>query len=334
MMQCVGIIAVTLVVTPAAQSRADRIEAATRVSRSLFEQWFGSVPSAPPIAVIRESWPTAPAAMEAASAIALNQARGYWSHQPPTPLMEGVARYLEARAVGRLFELQFARVGAGVDTLRLFGGTYTMAFPNLRFDGPAAGMDRSALSRPAGRAALAVASLERMVGAPRLIGGLRSVFERAPASDQDVVNALNDVFGQDLGWLFESVLAPSTSMNYRISDVRVEACAPAPCQRVLVAVAHDGAASFRLLEVRVDFADGQSASATWDGHDQSRTLIFEGPAAPARVRVDPELKNLLDDNLLDQSRELGSTTNAPIAKWIARWAVWLQDAMLSYSAVI
>ena len=97
---------------------------------------------------------------------------------------------------------------------------------------------------------------------------------------------------------------------------------------------HAGGGSFHPIEVRVDFADGQSASTAWDGRGESRTFTFEGPARPVRVRIDPDLVNLLDDNLIDQHREIGGVTNASVGKWMARWMVWLQDAMLAYSAIV
>ena len=171
------------------------------------------------------------------------------------------------------------------------------------------------------------------MGQPRLTGALRTVSERKPPSDADIIRELSESLGQDTSWLFDAV-DPSQSMNYVLGRVAIVSCEPAPCERVTVDATHAGAGSFRPIEVRVDLADGQSASTTWDGKGESRRFTFEGPSRPVRIRLDPDVVNLLDENLLDQQREIDGVTNAPIGKWIARWMVWLQDAMLAYSAIV
>jgi hypothetical protein len=333
-MVCMAAIAVAiLVAVPAAQSRDDRIAEATRASQAIFERWLGPAPSSTAQPVAISAWPPAPSTMDVEGQVAFELARRYWSAQP-SPLMDGAARYLQSRVVARMFDRAFGRAGSGVEKVRLFGDAWTVSFAQVRFDGPAAGLGRDDLSRPRERAALAFASLERMVGEPRLIGALRAAIEARPATDADLVLALENALAQDLGWLLINALDPSKTMNYRIAAVAVEPCAPAPCHRVELQVRHDGPGVFSDLEVGVDFADGQSASARWDGRDPSRTFTFEAPAPPVRARIDPDFRNLLDDNLLDQSREIGARTNAPLMKWVARWAVWLQDAMLTYSALV
>ena len=323
-----------LVAAPIAQSPDSRSDRASRESLLMLEQWLGPAPAPSPQAAPPpfSAFPESPVTMDVESVAALAVARQWWP-QPTTAVSEGAAIYLQSRIIARLFDLSFGRAGHSADAIRLFGGTYTIAFPQLRFDGPRAGLDGEDSGGPAGRAARAFASLERLVGRPRLIGALRTVIERKPGSDADIVRELSESLGQDTSWLFEAS-GPSTSMNYSIATVAIDSCAPAPCERVTVDARHAGVASFHPIDVRVDFADGQSASTTWDGTGESRRVVFEGPARPVRVRLDPDLVNLLDDNLIDQHREIGGVTNVSVAKWIARWTVWLQDAMLAYSALV
>ena len=270
--------------------------------------------------------------MDVESAVAFDVARRWWPAES-SPLMEGAASYLQSRAVARMFDLSFQHAGAGVERARLFGGTVTIAFPQLRLDGPASGLGRDDFDSRRSRAAHAFASLERLIGQPRLVGALRSVAEQQPRSDEDVNRLLNETLGQDLSWLFESI-DPAKSLNYAIAGVAIEACAPLPCQRVRVEVAHEGAAWFDPIDVRVEFAGGQSAQARWNGRGASHSFVFEGPSNPLRIVVDPEARNLIDDNLLDQSRQFNTRTNVPLTKWVARWIVWLQDAMLAASAIV
>lgn len=333
-MLCLAVAVLLVAVAPAAQSREGRIDAADRAARAVFEPWLGPLRTSRQSLIVDTAWPAAPLTMDIESQVAFEIARRYWRQQPPTVLMDGAARYLQSHAVARMFDLTVGRAGHNVDAVRLFGGAYVYQFQNLRFDGPAAGLGREDMVTPLSRAALAFASLERITSQPRLIGALRTVIEAGPNSDAELMRFLHEALGQDVAWLFDSALDSTKSMNYRIDSVKLEECSPTPCHRVQVVVAHDGNSAFRDVDIRVDFADGQAASLIWHGAERSHTAVFEGPSAPVRARIDPELVNLLDDNLLDQSREIGATTNAPIGKWIARWAVWLQDAMLTYSAVV
>ena len=81
--------------------------------------------------------------------------------------------------------------------------------------------------------------------------------------------------------------------------------------------------------MRVTFADGQHVPASWNGQGH-QSLIFESPAAPTEAVVDPERVLLLDANYLNNRRTTAPATDVPVAKWTARWLVWLQDAMLTY----
>ena len=321
-----------LAAAPIAQTPDARSDRVSRESLLMLEEWLGPPPAPPVEPVVSSAFPESPVTMDVESMAAITVARRWWP-QPMTAVGEGAVIYLQSRVIARLFDLSFGRAGHSSDAIHLFGGTYTIAFPQLRFDGPHAGLDRERLAQPAFRAAHAFASLERLVGQPRLTGALRTVIERKPTSDAEIIRELSESLGQDTSWLFDAV-DPSKSMNYVVRSVAVANCAPEPCERVTVDATHAGAGSFHPIEVRVDLADGQSASTTWDGKGESRRFTFEGPARPVRIRLDPDVVNLLDDNLLDQQREIGGVTNAPIGKWIARWMVWLQDAMLAYSAIV
>jgi hypothetical protein len=353
---CLALIAVTVAATPFAQApdaasiplklsepgapALARAELAARISTALLDEWLGPAPlPTDPIEVI-VPWPPSPATMAVESAVAYEMARRRWTavDRSTTVLMNGAAWYLQSRIVSRLFDWTFGPTRHSADSIRLFGGRYRVAFPQLVFDGPAAGLGRESLDRePMFRAAHAFGSLERLAGQPRTMGALRAIINRHPRSDAEVIGGLGEALGEDINWLFEGVVDPSREMNYAVAAVRVEPCDPSPCQRVSVDVTHEGGGSFGgrdALEVRVDFADGQSAASRWDGREPARTFSFEGPVRPIRVRLDPDSAMLLDTNLLDQTRELDAVTNAPIGKWTARWFVWLQDAMLAFTAFI
>jgi hypothetical protein len=292
--RCVAF-AAAVIAALSAQPRVDRLQDAS----AILEQWLGPPPSPSPSAV--RVTPRRPAAlMETERDTALRLARQWWP-QPAVAMTEGASQYVANHVVAALFDQAFGRAGAGVMSIAMFGGTRVTAFPQLRYDGPAAGLDRSRLNEPAARVALALASIERMAGRPRLIAALRAAVAAQPADDAAAIRALSDGLGQEVGWLFDAALDPEKIMDYAI---------------------------------RALFADGQSASAVWDGQGASKRFAFEGPARPVRVDVDPGHFNLLDTNLIDQQRSMGGATNVSIAKWAARWVVWLQDALLVYTTIV
>jgi hypothetical protein len=43
---------------------------------------------------------------------------------------------------------------------------------------------------------------------------------------------------------------------------------------------------------------------------------------------------LLDRNRLDDRIAVAPAAAIPVAKWLARWAIWLQDAMLAYASLV
>jgi hypothetical protein len=354
-----------------------RVDIAVREAAALYSESLGRPPgpltitdgqlrSGEPTLRVHQSWRSVPQTMDVEIEVAFALARHWWRDASPAAadMTGGASWFLQGRAIARVFDLVHERDGHSVESVRLFGGSYLIAFPQLRFDGPAAGLGRSLLASPAQpitgarlpagvtpvvvRVAHAFASLERLVGWPRLSGALRVATSRTLASNADVITAIGDALGQDVSWLFEPALDPSSKWSYAITGMTVEACQPQPCHRARVDVARLGTAVFSgraeprvgeffsgdAIAIQASFDDGQTASVDWDGRDQARTFTFEGTAPVTGVRLDPSRVMLVDDNWLDQSRVVNGATNAPVLKWISRWVIWLQHAMLTYSAVV
>lgn len=321
-----------------------RAAAAAAESRAVLEAWLGPAPPGSIALVghrssgagslsVPTTWPPAPMAMAVERAVALALAR-HWLHPGgEAPLViEGAARYLQTIVVSRLFDRANGRAGHHAESLRLFGGTYTFSFPHLVLDGATAGLGRErGLGGPDVRSAHAFASLAQLVGEPRTVAVLRALVEARPADDAAAVRVIADSLGQDVAWLFDA-MAADAGIDYAIRSVATEPCEPGPCVRMRVTVTHAGAV-LAGLNLRAEFADGQTASAPWAGGAGSHEFLFEAPAPPVRVGLEPAAALLLDDDQLDHAREMGGVTNAPIAKWTARWFVWLQHAMLAASAI-
>ena len=148
----------------------------------------------------------------------------------------------------------------------------------------------------------------------------------ASGAAADPVTAMSAATGRDLAPVFADASSGGL-IDRTISGLSSEpgSCA-SPCYRTLVSIAPAGAVPFPLL-VRVSFSDGKSIDARWDGRRDQ--LEFESAAPAIGAELDPDRVWLLDRNPLNNARVPPRETNVPVTKWMARWIVWLQDAMLT-----
>ncbi|MEO8678743.1 MAG: hypothetical protein ABI665_06840, partial [Vicinamibacterales bacterium] len=114
------------------------------------------------------------------------------------------------------------------------------------------------------------------------------------------------------------------------SQAHAGTCDGDSCFTTRVTVARLGDAVFG-QQLEVEFSNHQRVSERWDGRDASRTLEFVSSTPAVAARLDSAL--LLDTNRLDDARVTPAPSNVPIAKWMARWLVWVQDAMLDYGVL-
>jgi hypothetical protein len=305
-------------------------------------------------------WP-APATMDLEAQVAFGIGRLWWAHlvagEGDAPLRDGLAWYLQSRVVEELFDLRYYAEGHSRDAVRFFGGAVPWTFRLLRLGRWTAGLGRdtyvtaraprpwpvSGRRHPPGmdagvaRVALAFGTLERHVGWPAPEGPMTL----AAFSDR-----LGASVGQDLSWFFESAFDPLVVYDYAVTGLAASptTCAGAPCVRSTVAVERRGAGVFSgragaplgpfeagdALVLRVRFADGQEVEARWDGRAPLRQFEFEGSTPVAAATLDPDRILLLDASHLDNRRASAGAHNVPVAKWVAQWLVWLQDAVLTY----
>ena len=130
--------------------------------------------------------------------------------------------------------------------------------------------------------------------------------------------------GRDLTTVFNA--AAAGPIDYAIAHVATtEATCAGPCFHTQVSLTAAGPVPFPLL-LRVTFTDGRAVDTRWQGRDR---VEFESTAPAVAVRLDPDRVWLLDRNPFNNARVEPRDTNVPIAKWVARWITWLQDAMLT-----
>ena len=263
-------------------------------------------------------------------------------------MLDGFAWYLQGHAIERLFDRRYLRTAHSAEVVPMFGGAVRWSIPSLRLSRWSAGILRHEREhQAAARYAAMFATLERWIGAPALQSAMFEV-ARLPAdriAAAAIVNTFNSAAGQDLSWLFTAVGDSSVRFDYAVADFASapSSCA-SPCFETTVTVRRigngqiTGRASAPLgdfdagdaIAVRVRFENGEEARATWDGRDESRTFRFQAQARAVSAHLDPDRVVILDDNFLNNQIVPPSPTNAPVAKWMARWLVWMQNTILTY----
>jgi len=349
-------------VTPRAERYRDRIAAATSESLTVYEQWLGPL-TRQPIATTTPNlpWRSPHPFMEVEAHVAYAIALRYWGRgdSGDTTVARSLSWYLQSRVVERLFNVQFGALAHSTDGARFFGGYIPWAQPSLRLSRWTAGLALDGVHRlppsvdaETQRGALAFGSLERYLGWPALQGALQTLATTAtdaPLTLDRVTDVVSAASGQDLRWFFDQAFDPAVTFDYAIESLRTSpgSCAGTSCYRTEVTATRNGTGQFtgssrepvepyesgQAVSLRVTFEDGQQVTARWDGRAARRTFEFESPAATSAVWLDPDRVLLMDVTPLDHSRSTSADTNVPVAKWTARWMVWLQNALLTASSL-
>lgn len=162
-----------------------------------------------------------------------------------------------------------------------------------------------------GSAAIGLATAEALVGREAFARGLRSFVERhryGHASGDDLVRALSEAAGTDLGPFFEQAYRAAAVVDWTVLDVRPPARADEPRgyrfrdgRWVEAAATDDAPASSGWsvdlgradpagapLEVEITYADGGRERRTWGGESRWTRWQLEPGRDPVAVVADPD----------------------------------------------
>lgn len=300
----------------------DRMDAAARLAVPSYREWLGSPPF-DRVAVRDSGTADSPGQMLVESHVAKEIARAWLARVAGNDAWkDGAAEYLQSRIVEQLFDRRYFLKAYRYEGDCWFGCHVPWSYRSL----PLSRWAVISFSSAHG----AFASLERELGWPTLQGALRI----AASSGTDPVAAMSEAIGRDLTPVFQAAatgdaLRGAPWIDHAIGDVSsIPASCPTPCYRTEVAILSGGPVPFPLT-VRVSFADGKIIAARWDG--RRNRLEFESATPAVAAHLDPDRVFLLDRNPLNNARVPPRETNVPVTKWMARWIVWLQDAMLTHT---
>jgi hypothetical protein len=205
------------------------------------------------------------------------------------------------------------------------------------------------------KTALWLATLEEYLGWDTLQAIMSTFFERytfGHPSPEDFFAIANEISGQDLGWFWDQVYYSSNDFDYAIDSVRSapldisgltgeegalrfqkggsESAGDSTTYRTEVVVRRNGAATFP-VEIALIFEDGTETRHSWDGKSRWTMIVEERRSRLRHAIVDPDRVLKLDIDYSNNSRLLEPSPDFPANKLTAKWIVWMQDLLATFS---
>lgn len=209
------------------------------------------------------------------------------------------------------------------------------------------------------RAALALSTLERMLGEGKLLRILREFQQRfrfRHPTTKDFIKTANEVASKDLSWFFQEFFYSAKELDYGIDEIR---CFTEPGKkgvyeqkgkkveiwpsdkkekkkyRCIVKVRRYGDAVLdgdAKLKVLIRFEDGREVVKYWDGRSRWVKYRFSRSPKVEYAVVDPDRIYLMDANLTNNSRKL-RRSRAGIFRWTAAALTWLETLLLTLFSI-
>ena len=342
---------------PSSDGQGERVVEVTQQSLRTLGDWFGPFPY-PRLIVVDAPWNSTlvgasfPGAVVTSTrwlslsrdgsvdrALIAAIAREYWvdraSSADPRAFDEGLAQYAAARAIDAVLQ------GRQYWARRYFGGFVPYAVRSLPLSPPRSGaqgrrvsFDELRASGDAVRTSLALQTLERYIGWPALQQGLvayRARFPGGGGSPEALQTILDEQGGRDLSAFFGAAFTPDTIFDYGVEQASTMPLADK--HKVTVALRRYGGGLFP-VSYDLRFADGTIIHEVWRDAMPSIALEYTAASPLTSVQVDPDYALLLDADRANNFRALTPSPLAnPIVRGLASWMVWLQDLLLTSSAL-
>jgi hypothetical protein len=354
-----------------AEAQTARVVRATTAALTMLAEWFGPFPTSP-FTVIGADWmrpgtgfsdvtgagiaaplhwiaPVRDQSME--RAIIGGLVREYWKDRvaaPPSPFSEALIRYISLRAMHQQLE------GSNFAAPRFFGGFAPFPLRSLLLSPPVADprprvwafddRDERRLDPDVTRHLRALQTIERYVGWPAMLQALSEMRagSASPATQEGLAATLSATRGVDMRWLVTECFREDAAFDYAV-DALSSGPAANGSVATTITIVRKGTGQFTLQEdddreavmpLLVRFADGSEFRDVFDGAAPSTSLTYTAPAAAVSAFVDPDAMLLLDGNRDNNA----IVHDAPMSKLGVRlalhWMSWLQNAMLSYTALL
>ena len=338
-----------------AQSTTGEAEPIQLAAIELATKWLGAPPALHHgFAVdVARPWPKIQRDQSYERRVIATVFRRMWERRDPprpqaavalNPFEEALAAYTGTRAIHELLADKHFEV------VRFFGGTVPFALRSVQLSPPMTDprprvwhFEEVPAHPDALRTVRGLQTIERYIGWPAMAQTLATL--RATGSGQVDVAAfatiLSAVRGTDLRGLIDECFRPDAVFDYAIGDLRTSAIGAAVETAVMVVrhgsgVFEAGTAADpeRTLPVLLRFADGSDVRDWVDGSAKSTTLVYTANARVVSAAVDPEMMVLLDSDRANNTVSTEISVRPLGIRLAMHWMSWLQQMMLTYSALV
>jgi hypothetical protein len=180
------------------------------------------------------------------------------------------------------------------------------------------------------KTALWLNTMERWLGWPvlrRVMSTHFTTWKFKHPKPNDFFDIATSVAGRDLGWFFDQVYRSSNVFDYGVQELTTTL--DGSRYHTTLVVRRYGEAIFP-VEVLVTFKNGEQVTQQWDGRERWKLYTFDRAAEALSAQIDPRHVLLLDVDYTNNSRTLVPRGKDAATKWSLKWAVWLQDCLLSW----
>ena len=273
--------------------------------------------------------------------------REYWfDNRIPSTFEDALIEYTAARATHELLE------GSNFATPTFLGGFVPFPLRSVllsppvgdprprawRFDDP-----QNASSPDVMRAMRALQTIERYVGWPTMLEALSRLGLEDRRDPEAFAAVLSDARGTDLKPLVAECLRADAVFDYAIDGLQSQPGA-AGLIETTVTITRRGSGRFAIgdgegdaeaaMPLRIRFADGSEARDYFDGAAPASTLIYSAKTAAVAATVDPDAMLLLDVDRGNNAIVREARPSVLSVRLALNWMAWLQNAMLSYTALL
>lgn len=350
----------------------DRIAAGAAGALSIFIEWFGPAPTrqltivdAPRNAIARapfvlgtilvsSRWISSVRDMSLERSLAAGLARQYWTAVTTAKpelawFQEGLVRYSAARAINEMLD------GRHLQTYRYFGGfvPHTVRaisltrqrrdprpmvrwFPELH-DAP--GSDAAAWLPPrdaAEAAADTLGTLERHIGWPSMQQALAELVRRharGGAAPEDLVDLIRELRGEEITWLFSRAPRAPDGVDYRVEHVATGPADRPSSFETTVRARREGSAPFAVPVVTA-FADGTRVRESWPPGSADFEVSYSSSTPAVSASVDPDAVVLVDSDRSNNTFAVSTPFSRLAVRATLNWLIWLQDLVLTCTALV
>jgi hypothetical protein len=330
-------------------AQRERVMAATRTSLELLTNWFGdSALQQPALDGVPVRWLAFERDRSLERAVIASVTRQYWSHSFGRdhlgPFEESVVYYTAVRAIHEQLERNnFAGV-------RFFGGLLTFPLRSLLLSPPVAEplprvwrFEELRSDPDVLRLVRGLQTVERYIGWPAMAQTLTALRTTggAQADVAAFASILSAIRGMDLRGVIEECFRPDAVFDYAIGDVRTSATGGAV--ETAVMVVRQGSGVFeagtaadpeRTLPLLLRFADGSELRDWFDGAAKTTALVYTTNARVVSAAIDPEMMLLLDADRANNTFTTAVSFHPLGVRLALHWMSWLQQMMLTYSALV